>query len=85
MAMTPPTRTEVAQVLRGLLAGTLARSEASRWAEPWVIGDARIGDEVVWSALELLGAADLISSDRPYLYEAADFENSLSQLEDESG
>ncbi len=84
MAMTPPSRTEIAQILRGLLAGTLSRAEASRWAEPWITGDARVGDRAVWSALELLGAADLISSDRPYLYEAVDFENCLSQLE-ESG
>lgn len=83
MAMTPPTRTEIAQILRGLLAGTLSRREASDWAIPWVTGMPRIGDEYVKSALELLCAADLISTDRPYLYEAVDFQECLTQIEGE--
>ena len=85
MAMTPPSRAEIAEILRGLLTGALSRSEVSRWAEPWVTGNSRVGDKAVWSALELLCAAELISFDRPYLYEAVDFENCLSQLEEGSG
>jgi hypothetical protein len=41
----------------------------------------RVADPSLWKALELIGAADLPSTDRPFLYEEADFQECLSQLE----
>jgi len=84
MAMIPPTETEIAQVLRGLITGTLSRREASDWAEPWIIGDVQNIGDIAWSALKLLCAADLVSTDRPYLYNAVDFQTCLTQLEQNS-
>lgn len=80
MVMDLPTRNEIAEVVRGLLSGALTRGEASAWAEPWVTGNARIADSAAWSALKLLAAADLVSTDRPHLYEAADYEACLTEL-----
>lgn len=45
-----------------------------------MLGDARISDSSVWDALQLLGAADLISLDRPFLYNDEDFLACLGAL-----
>lgn len=81
--MNPPSRNEVANVLRALLSGTLSRQEASEWAMRYMIGDMRIPDTQVWNTLKLLGGADLISTDRPFLYESIDFQQCLMQLENQ--
>jgi len=78
--MEPPTRLEVAAVLRELIHGERTRQSASAWASNWLLGDARVGDPAVWEALELLGAADLVSTDRPFLYNDEDFQASLDRL-----
>ena len=78
--MQPPTRPEVATVLRELINDECTRQSASAWACDWLLGDARVSDPVVWEALELLGAADLISTDRPFLYNDEDFRASLDKL-----
>jgi hypothetical protein len=80
VAMEPPTRPEVAAVLRELIQGERTRQSASAWASTWLLGDARVGDPAVWEALELLGAADLVSTDRPFLYDEEDFQASLGKL-----
>ncbi|APW62028.1 hypothetical protein BSF38_03560 [Paludisphaera borealis] len=75
-----PTRPEVATVLRRLNNGEQTRQSASAWACGWLVGDSRISDLVVWEALELLGAADLVNTDRPFLYDVEDFQDCLSTL-----
>lgn len=78
--MEPPTRHEVAAVLRELIHGERTRESASAWASNWLLGDVRIGDLAVWEAIELLGAADLVSIDRPFLYNNEDFQAVLDGL-----
>jgi hypothetical protein len=78
--MKRPTRPEVAAVLRGLINGEQTRQSASAWASEWLLGDARVSDPAVWEALQLLGAADLISTDRPFLYNDQDFRACLDRL-----
>ncbi len=82
--MNPPTYIEVATVLRSLHSGTLTRQEAAEWATRYLAGDVRVPDARLWRALELLGAADLCSTDRPFLYEDTDFQECLRQLEIQS-
>lgn len=81
--MNPPSRHEIANVLRAILSGTLTRKEASEWANRFIIGDMRRTDTQVWNALKLLGGADLISTDRPFLYQSIDFQQCLMQLENQ--
>lgn len=72
--MHAPERSEVAAVLRRLIEGEQTRQSASAWALTWMLGDeSEISDPEQWAALELLGAADLVGFDRPYLYVAEDF------------
>lgn len=78
--MEPPTRAEVAAVLRGLINGEQSRQSASAWASDWLLGEARVSDPAVWESLQLLGAADLISTDRPFLYDDEDFRACLDRL-----
>lgn len=79
--MNPPSHTEVTYVLKALLSGTLTRQEAAAWATPYIAGDVRVTDRRLWDALVLLGAADLCSTDRPFLYEHLDFQDCLLRLE----
>jgi len=81
--MNPPTKVKVASVLKSLLAGTITRQEASDWATPYITGDVRVTDTHVWKALLLIGAADLCSTDRPFLYEDEDVQECLRDLEDQ--
>jgi len=78
--MNPPTRSEVADKIRQLVSGELTRNAASAWACTWLLNGFTVDDRVVWEALELLGAADLISTDRPYLYVDEDFIAALKSL-----
>lgn len=78
--MNPPSRKEVADIFQQLLSGELTRNAASEWACRWLLNGFTVEDRVVWEALTLLGAADLISTDRPYLYNEEDFTGMLSQL-----
>jgi len=64
-----------------LINGEQTREAASAWALDWLLGDVWcISDPTVWEALELLGAADLISTDRPFLYNDEDFRACLDRL-----
>jgi hypothetical protein len=81
----PPTRREVAEELRRLIAGDLTREAASDWASPWLSRFTEIDDKKVTRALACLGAADLPSTDREYLYEKIDFEHWLLELNGERG
>ena len=76
----PPTRQEVAQQLRQLIAGTLTPEAVSAWASTWVTRLDEVTDARAREALGAMGAADMPSSDREYLYEQADFEEWLREL-----
>lgn len=82
--MNPPSRSEVAEIIRRLLAGALTRDAASEWACRWLLDGFDVKDDVVWEALQLVGAADLISTDGPYLYTEKDFSGMLMELGCES-
>ncbi|HEV7504862.1 MAG TPA: DNA-binding protein [Thermoanaerobaculia bacterium] len=76
-----PERAEVEKVLEDLIAGRCSREEAADWAVRWVIADdPDVEDDAVWEALGVLAAADLKTTDRPYLYEEADFRQWLADL-----
>jgi hypothetical protein len=77
---TVPSRTDVITRLRALIAETMSRQEVASWASAWLRGDPQVDDQGVWNALNSLAMADLISTDRPYLYGREDFEAWLSDL-----
>lgn len=69
-----PTRDEVKAKLAKLISGHLSRDEVASWASQWVSArEPSVDDPAVWSALKSLSAADMISLDRPYLYNEIDF------------
>jgi hypothetical protein len=78
--MSHPTRKEVANKLRELLLGVITRKNASEWSCTWLLGTESVEDRTVWSALELIGAADLCSTDREFLYEKEDYLECLNTL-----
>jgi hypothetical protein len=45
-----------------------------------VANDARVEDVRVWETLKNLAMADLVSTDRPYLYGREDFQTWLTEL-----
>jgi hypothetical protein len=78
-----PTRADVEAKLMDLIEGRYTREEASSWAELWLTKDFEqnlIKDPMVLSALEALSGADMISTDRPYLYDEVDFRAWLDEL-----
>lgn len=80
-AKQPPSRAEVADVLRGLIRGSMRRQYASRWASCWVAADdPGIEDDRVWNALECLVMSDIRTVDRAFLYEVIDFRVWLEDL-----
>jgi hypothetical protein len=81
--MTFPTRNEIVVVIQRMLSGELTRNEASEWACTWILNDARVSDNLAWDAIKLLGAADLVSTDHPYLYNEEDFVEVMSKLTQE--
>jgi len=77
-----PSREQVAARLRQLISGAEDRREAANWASQWVtrFDEAGFSDRKLFDAIVCLSAADLISTDRPYLYGQADFEKWLHDL-----
>ena len=73
-----PTREQVINCLRQLIAGELTPEAASDWARPWLT--TIVGDSRVRKALDELAGADLPTSDREYLYCQEDFEQWLRDL-----
>lgn len=78
-----PTRSAVVSRLREVRSSDSHRAEAAAWAFAYLDDDEiDVADHDVWDALTLIGAADLPSSDREYLYVDEDFaavEDRLSQ------
>lgn len=74
MSQSMPTRQELANKIDGLCTGSESREGISEWAVAFIEDDSiRVTDEIVWSILENLGAADLPAVDRDYLYTIEDF------------
>lgn len=74
-----PSRPIVIDRLNELAKGQLTREEAAAWADQWFLADLQPGvhlevnDFAVWEALKSISAADLIATDRPFLYDETDF------------
>ena len=79
--MNAPSRFEVVAKFQQLIQESTSREEVATWAQKWVIADnpPKI-EEDVWEALQFLTGADLISTDRPFLYSKEDFEREMSKL-----
>lgn len=79
--MNAPSHADVVEKFKGLLNGSLSRESVATWAQKWVIADdpPRM-DPKLWEALKFLMGVDLIATDRPYLFMAADFEVQLAKL-----
>jgi hypothetical protein len=81
-----PSRRAVIAKLRALVADTTSREEVASWASSWVRRpDAEVEGASVWNALNSMAMADLISTDRPYLYGKEDFVTWLRELENGVG
>lgn len=79
--MDAPSRSEVVAKFCQLIQESASREQAATWAQKWVIADNPPEmEEDVWEALKFLMGVDLMSTDRPYLYSAQDFERELSKL-----
>ena len=80
-----PARADVASNIESLIKGNITRQEVAEWAAEYVTYDdpqiyPEINDKAVWEALVALVGADQPSTDRPYLYELADFQAWLEAL-----
>jgi hypothetical protein len=76
-----PTRDEVIAKLEKLISGHLSRDEVAGWASQWVSArEPGVDDPAVWNALKALSAADMISLNRPYLYNEIDFKVWLKEI-----
>ena len=77
----PPSRKEVEAKLRELISGKRSRQEVADWASQWIrASEPRVGDPAVWKALTSLVGADMLTTDRPYLYGEDDFRAWLEEL-----
>ncbi|UYP75981.1 hypothetical protein [Pantoea dispersa] len=78
-----PNREMLKEVIQQLNAGVVSRSQVSEWAFS-IIDDEeiRVTDQIVWKTLECLGAVDISSTDRDYLYGTDDFIDWLKSLDE---
>ena len=82
-----PTRAEVARRLTALIQddSAEARAAAADWAGEYIrFDDPQIYPEIkepaLWEAIGLIASADLISTDRPFLYGPEDFASWQAEL-----
>jgi len=76
-----PSKVEVINKFTSLIAGEASRESVAQWAESWVsMKNPPEMDEAAWGALKFLCAADLITTDKPYLYDVEDFQRELKKL-----
>lgn len=68
-------RRDLIHNLQLLIEEKKSRQEVAKWASININDDIRISDQILWEVLDGLGAADLVSTDRPYLYEVSDFKD----------
>ncbi|HHR8284187.1 TPA: hypothetical protein ACS9WW_004178 [Salmonella enterica subsp. enterica serovar Muenchen] len=77
-----PTRHEIASIINKLKTGAMDRTYAAQWAFSVIdADDIRVTDQVAWNVIQSLGAVDLLSSDRDYLYGIDDLNDWLRLLE----
>ncbi|EBG0214318.1 hypothetical protein H9V85_003025 [Salmonella enterica subsp. enterica serovar Louisiana] len=77
-----PTRHEIASIINRLKTGAVDRTYAAQWAFSIIdADDIRVTDQVAWKVIQSLGAVDLPSSDRDYLYGIDDLNDWLRLLE----
>lgn len=81
MTPSPPRRVEIRQMICDLIEGSRTREEITDWADSWMRDDVRFDDPASWRAIIHLSGAITISTDRPYLYDRADFEGWLAELD----
>jgi hypothetical protein len=78
----PPSLAQVTGILEALISGGLARSDVAEWASYWVsLKNPPIHEGKVWSAIQELTGADMITTDRPFLYGVEDFRDWLNKLQ----
>jgi len=78
---TTPTRQDVADQLRALIAGDKTREEVSAWASRYALDDGLdIPDSVVSRALATLVMADAVADMENYLYGEDDFRVWLKEV-----
>ena len=76
-----PSREDVELRLNDLIAGRTTREPIADWAKQWILPDApNVDDPAVWRALKKLAAADMVTTDRPYLYGEEDYRDWLAEL-----
>ncbi len=76
-----PSRQALREIIQQLYSGSIERCQVSEWAFLIIDDDdIRVTDQVAWNIIKNLGAVDLPSSDRDYLYNNEDFVDWLKLL-----
>lgn len=76
-----PERHEIIDIINELKSGAIERSAVAQWAFSLIDDDEiRVTDQTTWKVIQSLGAVDLPSSDRDYLYGIDDFDDWLKLL-----
>ncbi|WP_411704763.1 hypothetical protein [Edaphovirga cremea] len=76
-----PLRNDLILKISGILSGHEDRKSVSKWAVSIFDDDSlRVSDSIILNYLKLLGAVDLPSSDRDFLYTNEDLKEWLSEL-----
>ena len=79
---TQPQRIDIIHKISDILAGNAKRDDVSEWAFNIFDDDSlRLEDPVVLKYLKLLGAVDLPSSDRDFLYTDDDLRHWITEIE----
>jgi hypothetical protein len=76
-----PSRDVVLQKITAAMDGSLSREEVATWACSFMLeSDPEVTDCELWEVIKLLGGADLIGIDRPYLYGEEDLKDWAAQI-----
>ncbi|MCT2387926.1 hypothetical protein [Erwinia pyrifoliae] len=77
-----PQRADIVEKISSVLSGKEKRTNVSEWAVNIFDDDSlRISDPVVLNYIKLLGAVDLPSTDRDYLYTDEDLREWINEIE----
>ncbi|WP_168415957.1 hypothetical protein [Erwinia amylovora] len=77
-----PQRNDIIEKISAILSGKEKRNDVSEWAVNIFDDDSlRINDPVVLNYIKLLGAVDLPSTDRDYLYTDEDLSEWINEIE----
>lgn len=70
-----PLRSEIINIITGLKSGEIERKSIAAWAFTIIDDDEIVvNDQIAWQVIQNLGAADLPTTDRVYLYDNEDFD-----------